>query len=126
MLTLPYVLATLLAVGGGIQLAQLDKQVVASNSLKPGDDEARVLEALGEPNMRCPHGLALFTLGSGPPQWIYGTDIDVTKIIDPTSTFPNLLPINLRIFSPEESDLVLNWDDRGHIAAIQRPARTGH
>src|SRR3954468_14910765 len=98
MITLPYVVATLFAIGGGIQLAELDNQIVASSQLKPGDAETRVLEVLGEPKMRCPHGLSLFNLGFGPPQWIYGTDIDVTKIIDMDSSVPNLLPVKLRIF----------------------------
>jgi hypothetical protein len=126
MINLPYVLATLFAVGGGIQLAQLDTQVTASGQLKQGDVETHVLEVLGEPKMRCPHGLSLFTLSSGPPQWIYGTDIDVTKIIDSESCFPNLLPIKLRIFSPDNGDLVINWDDHGRVASIQRPERIGH
>jgi hypothetical protein len=126
MITFPYVLATLFAVGGGVQLAQLDKQIVASSQLKQGDGEARALAVLGEPKMRCPHGLSLFTLSSGPPQWIYGTDIDVTKIIDSESCFPNLLPIKLRIFSPDKGDLVINWDDHGRVASIQRPERIGH
>ncbi len=121
MVTLPYVLATLLAVGGGIELAQFDRQLAASSELKPGDGEARVLELLGEPKMRCPHGLLLFTNVSAPPQWIYGTNIDCTKIIDTESAFPNLLPVKLRLFSPDQSDLVINWNDQGRVVSIQRP-----
>jgi hypothetical protein len=125
MIHLPYLLATLFAVGGGIELARLDKQITASAQLQQGDSETRVLEVLGEPKMRCPHGLSLFTLSAGPPQWIYGTNIDVTKIIDSESTLPNLLPLKFRIFSADEGDLVINWDDQGHVASIQRPKLTG-
>jgi hypothetical protein len=124
MLTLPYVLATLFAVGGGVELAQLDKQIRASSELQQGDVEARVLELLGEPKMRCPHGLSFF--GVGPPQWIYGTNIDVTQIIDSESVFPNPLPVKIRIFSPDQGDLVINWDDQGRVASIQRTERLGH
>jgi hypothetical protein len=121
MLTLPYALAMLLAVGGSVEADQLNKQIVASYPLKTGDTEGRVLEILGEPKMRCPHGLALFTFGVGPPQWIYGTTIDIAGIIDPDSPFPNLLPLKFRIFSPHEGDLVIKWDDRGRVASIERP-----
>jgi hypothetical protein len=123
MTTLPYVMAAIFALGGGIELAHLDKQVAASRRLMAGDSEAQVLEALGEPKMRCPHGLSLFTLSSGPPQWIYGTNIDVTKIVNAESTLPNLLPVKLRLFSPDDGDLVINWDGQGRIASIQRPTR---
>jgi hypothetical protein len=125
MITLPYVLATLFAVGGGVELVQLEKQVAASNQLKPGDSEAQVLKSLGEPKMRCPHGLSLFTSSSDPPQWIYGTNIDVANIINTNSTLPNLLPVKLRLFSPDEGDLVINWDDQGQITSVRRPARIG-
>ncbi len=123
MITLPYVLAAAFAVGGGIELSQLDTQIAASTQFKPGDGEARVLEAIGQPKMRCPHGLSLFTLSSGSPQWIYGTNIDITRIIDSESAVPNLLPIKLRIFSPDQGDLVINWDGQGRVVSIQRPER---
>ena len=125
MITFPFILATLFALGGGIELAQFDKQVAASNQLKPGDNENRVLAALGEPKMRCPHGLSLFTPSSGPAQWIYGTNIDVTRIINTDSALPNLLPLKLRLFSPDEGDLVISWDDQGRVASIRRPALVG-
>lgn len=119
MLVIPYVLATLIALGGSIQRIQFDEKVRVSHQLKPGDSEARVLEVLGNPRERRRGGF--FSFGTGQLRWIYGTDIDLGEIINPNLPFPNLVPIRLRIFGPCDDDLVVNWDDHGEVASIDHP-----
>ena len=49
------------------------------------------------------------------------TILDVEDIFSTSSAMPILLPLKLRLFDPDEDDLVINWSDDGGVASIVRP-----
>ena len=120
MITVPYVLATVVALGGSVQQVRLEEQVRASRQIKAGDSEARVMEVLGHPHTRWEHGSGLFNFGTGPRQWAYGTNIDLGEIINAGAIFPNLVPFKLRLFGPDKGDLVVTWNKQGAVASVER------
>jgi hypothetical protein len=123
MITLLHAWVATLALIGSVEQAQLDQLIQASSQLKPGDDQARVLAVLGRPRARWQRRgpIASFVLGGSQPRWAYGTHLDLSAIIVPDSPFPNVLPIKLRLFGPDEEDLVIIWNADGSVASIERP-----
>jgi hypothetical protein len=113
----------LLAVVGGLDQARLNQLIEASGQLEPGDDEATVLSELGPPLERWPKRDAVnaFLFGDRPRLWVYGTILDIEEMFPPNSAIPILLPLKLRLFSPDDDDLVINWSDDGRVASIVRP-----
>lgn len=111
-----------LALIGGVEQARLDQLIQASTRLKQGDDEARVLAVLGPPIARWQRRdlITSFIFGDSQPQWAYGTHLDMSEIFMPDSAFPNI-PLKLRLFGPDEDDLVIVWDRIGTIASVVRP-----
>jgi hypothetical protein len=120
--TLPAWLA-MLATVGALEQARLNQLIEASARLEPGDDEAKVLSALGPPLERWPKRDAVnaFLFGDRPRQWVYGTVLDIEEIFAYQSAIPILFPLKLRLFSPDEDDLVINWSDDGQIASVVHP-----
>jgi hypothetical protein len=118
-----YVWVATLTLAGSFEQAQLDQLIQASTRLKQGDDESRVLSVLGPPLQRRPtHGfIASILSGATPPRWVYGTSIALDEIIIPGSPFPNPFPIKLRLFGPDEDDLIINWDAHGSVDSVVRP-----
>jgi hypothetical protein len=106
---------------GGHQQARLDELVDASVQLAPGDDEAKVLSVLGPPDFDWTHPLGRLLQGDGRRRWSYGATIHVDKIWSPDAAYANPLPIRLRLFGPDEDDLVIVWDLKGDVHAVVRP-----
>jgi hypothetical protein len=120
MLTTPYVLAVLLAIAGSEPQYRFEQQVRAAEQIKHGDSEARVLEILGPPHNRWKGSIYIFGGSLGPPQWIYGTDIVLGRIVNPDFPIPNLFPFQLRIFTACEDDLVIKWSANRRVAGVER------
>jgi hypothetical protein len=106
-----------------MEQSRMDRLTVAAAQVAPGVGEAEVIAALGEPDSRRPKrsGLAILLFGLTPRQWIYGTVFDADIWLSPESAFPYPLPINLRIFAPDDDDVVISWNDDGIVTAIDRP-----
>jgi hypothetical protein len=123
MLTLPYVLAAMIALAGGVEQARLDTRISASAVLKSGDSEARVLEVLGPPleTWKPRSATAAVVFGKRPAQWLYGTVIDGREVVNSEGIFPNFFAVKLRLFSPDDGDLVIDWGEDGVVAAVKRP-----
>jgi hypothetical protein len=123
MLTTLQAWLAMLAVVGGLEQARLNQLIDASARLDPGDEESKVLSVLGPPMERWPKRDAVnaFLFGDRPRQWVYGTILDIEEIFAYQSAIPILFPLKLRLFSPDEDDLLINWSDDGSVASIERP-----
>jgi hypothetical protein len=66
-------------------------------------------------------GSAELFFGKRPAQWIYGTTIDLQRLIIPELPFPNPIPIKFRLFSAYEDDLVIEWTPDKKISNVKRP-----
>jgi hypothetical protein len=112
----------LLTIGTGeeVRLKQLVEQ---SAPLVAGSTEGDVLALLGEPDLswEARRGVARFFLGERPAQWIYGTTIDLKYLIIPELPFPNPISLKLRLFDPDEHDLVIEWAEEKAVSAVRRP-----
>lgn len=108
---------------GAIELTHLESQIERSAGLVVGDSQMRVFATLGQPDFRWKHRKTLhaWMYGNRPRQWIYGTTIDIRSIVASGELIPNPIPIKLRLFSPDDGDLVVSFDRDGKIASIQRP-----
>lgn len=115
---------TLVLVLFGIgERVHLQKVVVQSESLVAGATQQSVLHAIGAPQLKwtARRGAARILFGERPAQWIYGTTTNLMAVIIPGLPFPNPLPINLRLFSADQDDLVVDWTSENLVAAIKRP-----
>jgi hypothetical protein len=120
MLMTPYVLAVLLAIAVSEPRYRFEQQVRGAAQIKLGDTEARVLEILGPPHNRWKGSIYVFGGSLGPPQWIYGTDIELGRIVNPDFPIPNLFPFQLRIFTACDDDLVIVWSANRRVVKVER------
>ncbi len=121
---LPYCWSVVLVVVGSVELAQFEKTVKASAAIHVGTDDSTVRSILGEPLARweARSPLSSLFLGPRPRQWVYGTWIDLQRIIMPEFPFLNPIPIRLRLFDADENDLVIHWNDADVVERIQQPS----
>lgn len=118
-----YAMAATVALIGVAEQERLDRLVDASRQIQPGDTEAEVHQILGRPTDKWDR--SGFFQG-GPPQWVYGTIVDLDYIVYDGFVLPFPLSVKLRIFGAYESDLVINWDADGTVESVARPSlKTG-
>ena len=113
--------ALLLAVVGLGEKVHLQSVVERSVALKRDMTGEEVLAILGEPSEKWKARSGFLFFGGGPPQWIYGTTIDLGMIVIPEWPVPNPLPIKLRLFSSDPGDLVLDWTEDGKLMGVKQP-----
>jgi hypothetical protein len=99
--------------------ARLQKQIDASARIAVGQTKAEVRAILGSPTGQWEKTGFLFA--SGPPQWAYGTWLDARLILSEGTLLPLAIPFNLRLFGPNDDDLVITWDTNGRVAEVKRP-----
>jgi len=112
----------LVVIGTGEQV-HLQKLVDQSAGIAVGAAESDVLRVLGEPKFRweARRGWERLIFGERPAQWIYGTTIDLDSIFVPELPFLNPIPINIRLFSSEENDLIISWTADKVVKKVTRP-----
>lgn len=106
---------------GTVERVDLHRTVELSRQISAGATEKEVLAILGEPDARYPEFRGFFWIGSRPRQWMYGTTINLRHIILPGSPTPSPIPINIRWFSYDEDDLIIDWSRDGPVLRITRP-----
>jgi hypothetical protein len=120
---LPCCWSAVLVVVGSLEFAHYEKTIRASTTIRAGMNESTVQSILGAPlerwDARSPG--ANFFFGPRPRQWIYGTVVDLKRIIVPKFPYLNPIPINLRLFTTEDDDLVIDWSDANVVQAVHRP-----
>jgi|YelNatPaOPRAMG01_1025707.scaffolds.fasta_scaffold53320_3 outer membrane protein assembly factor BamE (lipoprotein component of BamABCDE complex) len=84
-------------------------------SVLVGDSKEDVLRKLGKPS-------AIFTnvfdyLKYGGEVWAYGRELDLRAAIR------GEFPFKLRIFAPDENDIVIIFDSSGRVKQIQTPKK---
>ena len=96
----------------------------AANGIQVGDTEDDVVRTLGKPlsTYEWNEGWSILGIGAHPQQWLYGTTINIKRmIIADTYVMASPLPINIRWFSYDEDDLVVDWDSMGRVSKIIIP-----
>lgn len=123
LLAIPRYWALLLAFCGACEQQRLERLVEASKKVVVGASEADVLSILGQPIDRFGKrsDLASAFFGNVPRKWAYGSTVDLHQFFIPDFPFPNPIPIKLRLWWPDEGDLVIDWDDTGTVAKVTRP-----
>ena len=106
---------------GTVERVDLHRTVELSRQISVGDTEADVLASLGEPDARYPEFRGFFWIGSRPRQWMYGTRTNLRYLVVPGLYVPNPIPINIRFFSYDDDDLVIDWSRDGPVLKITRP-----
>jgi len=114
-----YAVSAAVAMVGAVEQKRLDQLIETSQQIQPGDDKTEVRSLLGWPTDKWER--SGFIIRTGPPQWVYGTMVDLEGIVIGDSPVPFPLSINLRLFGAEESDLVINWNANGTVASVTRP-----
>lgn len=115
-----YAMAATVALVGAAEQVRLDRLIEASRQVQPGDTKLEVYALLGRPTARWEKSGLIFK--SGPPQWVYGTVVDLNGIVSEDSLVPFPLSINLRLFGAYESDLVISWGPNDTVASVTRPS----
>jgi len=114
-----YAMAVAVAMIGAVEQRRLDQLIETSRQIQPADSEAEVRALLGRPIARWER--SGFIIQTGPPQWVYGTVVDLGGIANGDLLVPFPLSIKLRLFGADESDLVINWNANRTVASITRP-----
>lgn len=89
---------------GAMERAHMARLAEAANKIQVGDTEHDVAGTLGKPLATYDRydGWPILGIGDHPPQWIYGTTVNVKRlIIADVFVMANPLPINIRLFSYE-------------------------
>jgi len=120
LVNLIYAMAATVAVVGGSEQVRLDRLIEASQQVQPGDTKLEVQALLGRPLAQWEKSGFIFR--SGPPQWVYGTIVDLNHIVSEDFLVPFPLSIKLRLFGAYESDLVINWGPDDTVASVTRPS----
>ena len=114
----------LIASIGTLERAHMARVAEAANRIHAGDTEDDVLRTLGKPlrTYERYEGWSILAIGAHPPQWLYGTTINIKRmIIADTYVMASPLPINIRWFSYDDDDLVVYWDSKGRVSKITIP-----
>lgn len=109
---------------GTLERAHIARLAEAANGIQLGDTEDDVLRILGKPlsTYERNEGWSILGIGVHPPQWLYGTTINIKKMfIGDIYVMASPLPINIRWFSYDEDDLVVDWDSKGAVSKITIP-----
>ena len=109
---------------GTLERAHMARLAEAANGIQVGDTEDDVLRILGKPlsTYERNEGWSILGIAAHPPQWLCGTTINIKKmIIADTFVMASPLPINIRWFSYDEDDLVVEWDSKGKVSKITVP-----
>jgi hypothetical protein len=114
-----YSVAAVSGLINGAEQARLQKQISASSRITVGQSQTEVRAIVGAPIGQWEK--TGFIFGSGPPQWAYGTVLDAREIIQDGWVLPLPIPLKLRIFGPDERDLVITWDEAGRVVEVKRP-----
>ena len=110
---------------GAIERAHMARLAEAANKIQVGATEDDVVRTLGKPLATYDRydGWSILGIGAHPPQWLYGTTINVKRlIIADVFVMANPLPINIRLFSYDDDDLVVDWDSKGKVSSIAIPS----
>ncbi|XZE46849.1 hypothetical protein SH467x_002145 [Pirellulaceae bacterium SH467] len=114
----------LIASIGTLERAHMSRVAEAAGGIQVGDTEDHVLRTLGKPlsTYERNEGWSILGIGAHPPHWLYGTTINIKKMfIADTYVMASPLPINIRWFSYDEDDLVVEWDSKGKVSKITVP-----
>ena len=109
---------------GILERAHMARVAEAANRIQVGDTEGDVLRTLGKPLSTYERydGWSILGIGAHPPQWLYGATIDIKRLfISDTYVMASPLPINIRWFSYDDDDLVVDWDSKGKVSKIKIP-----
>jgi hypothetical protein len=115
-----YAMAATTALIGAAEQARFNHLIEASRRIEPLDSKKEVRDVLGPPLAEWEK--TGFIFASGPPQWAYGPVFEPRYIVNAEFPLPLPLPIKIRLFGPNESDLVITWDKNGQVASVTRPA----
>jgi hypothetical protein len=109
---------------GTLERAHLARVAEAAKGIQVGATEDDVLRSLGNPlsTYERYEGWSILAIGAHPPQWLYGTTINLKHmIVADTYVMASPLPINIRWFSYDDEDLVVDWDSKGRVSNITIP-----
>jgi hypothetical protein len=109
---------------GTLERAHMARVAEAADGIQVGATEDDVLRTLGKPlsTYERHDGWSILGIGAHPPQWLYGTTINIKKMfVADTYVMGSPLPINVRWFSYDEDDLVVEWDSMGKVSKITVP-----
>lgn len=109
---------------GALERAHMARVAEAANGIQVGATEDDVLRTLGKPlgTYERYDGWSILGIGAHPPQWLYGTTINIKRlIIADIYVMASPLPINIRWFSYDDDDLVVDWDSKGRVSSITIP-----
>jgi len=112
-------MAAAVAMIGAVEQQRLDQLIEASRQIQLGDSEAEMRALLGRPIAQWEKSGSI--IQTGPPQWVYGTVVDLGGIANGDLLVPFPLSIKLRVFGADETDLVINWNANGTVASVTRP-----
>ena len=112
-----------LIVIGSAEDARQHRLIEQSAAVTMGMTQEQVIEILGKPDIatKAKTFWQLLFLGFDSGQWYWGNSIDLRSIFIPDSTLLNPLPINIRIFSYADHDLVICWGFNDRVTEIRRP-----
>ena len=109
---------------GTLERVHMARTAEAANEVQVGATEADVVRILGKPLCKYERydGWTFLGIGAHPPQWLYGTTINLKKIfISDVYVMASPLPINIRWFSFDDEDLVVEWDAKRRVSEITIP-----
>jgi hypothetical protein len=109
---------------GTLERAHMARVAEASNGIQVGATEDDVLRTLGKPLgiYKRYDGWSILGIGAHPTQWFYGTRINIKKLLVADIYLMEVpLPINIRWFSYDDDDLVVDWDTKGRVSRITIP-----
>ena len=112
----------LLSLLGSLERVHHAREATRSATIGINAHQSEVLQRLGAPDYiypARPMGIP-FSNSPKPMQWLYGTSLNLQYLYTPW-VGPNPFPVNLRIFAFAQDDLVIDWNDEGHVAQINTP-----
>lgn len=123
---IPRWIPVLVALFGAYDQQQLQRTVQLSQKVEMGASEAEVLLTLGQPTARFDKRgeLASALFGKVPRKWVYGPRINFANFFLPEEPFLNPIPLELRLWTPNDGDLVIEWDDKNTVTRVMRPKRS--
>jgi hypothetical protein len=109
---------------GTLERAHMARIADSAKAIRIGDTEEVVFRTLGKPLSTCERndGWSIFGIASHPRQWLYGTRINLKKMIVSDLYVMGIpLPINFRLVSYDEDDLVIDWDSKDRVSKMTIP-----